>query len=111
MSADGWLARLWTLLDPAPGGVPRLHERKWMLSEARAPSVHVDRGNAPRTIRPPAADPVSRHVSEHRPPAVDEARWAEDPRRAASASAAPAPGDAEPPSLEASSGVVSARSS
>jgi hypothetical protein len=38
-----------------------------MLSEARAPSVDVDRGNAPRTMRPPAADPVSRHVSEHGP--------------------------------------------
>jgi hypothetical protein len=29
--------------------------------------VDVDRGNAPRTMRPPAADPVSRHVSEHGP--------------------------------------------
>jgi hypothetical protein len=67
MSADGWHARLWTLLDPAPGGIPRLHERKWMLSEAPAPSVHVDRGNAPRTMRPPAAEPVSPHVSEYGP--------------------------------------------
>lgn len=67
MSADGRLARLWALLDPALGGVPRLHERKWMLSEAHAPSVHVDRGKAPRTMRPAAADPVSRPVSEHGP--------------------------------------------
>jgi hypothetical protein len=67
MSADGRVARLWALLDPAPGDVLRLHDGKWMLSEARARSVDVDRGNAPRAMRPPAADPVSRPVSEHGP--------------------------------------------
>jgi len=65
MSADGRLARLWALLDPAPAGVLRFHDKKWMLLEARVRSVDVDRGNAPRAMRPPAADLVSQHVSEH----------------------------------------------
>ena len=49
MSGDGRLARLWALLDPAPGGVVSLHDSKWMLSEALA------------------ADPVSQRVSERGP--------------------------------------------
>ena len=67
MSGDGRLARLWALLDPAPGGVVSLHDSKWMLSEAPARSVDIDRGNASGAMGALAADPVSQRVSEHGP--------------------------------------------
>ena len=56
MSIDSRLTRLRALVDKLER-LPASTSREWMLSEARARLVDVETGEAPRAMRPLAADP------------------------------------------------------
>jgi len=59
MSIDGRLTRLRALVDQLER-LPASTRRQWMLSEARARMADVETGEAPRAMRPLAANPPPR---------------------------------------------------